>query len=739
MATRARKKKQEDTTSSFATEEFLHVVSENNVEDNMLTYSEAAIKRMIPDVRDGLIPVHRRILHTMKTDAKLSSTSKHMKVAKVSGLTMGYHPHGDSSISAALTVLSQPWVNYLPLTDVEGNNGSTSRTGDYSAPRYIECRLSPYAELNMEGMNRNAVDMVPNYDNTAKEPSVLPAQVPMLFTNGTAGSQKMAVGFSTNIPPHNPVELLRAAELVNRRKRVTLREVMELVPAPDLPTGNIIMDTEGLEDMYTTGKGKFTVRAKVEIEDKDIIITEVPYGVTRSVLIKSISQSLLNNKLENQVKEIVDETIEEDIRIVINCERKSDPQNIVNFLYKRSQLQNNFNAHILSIVDGKPQMLGLMEYLQHFLDFRKETLRRMYTFDREKMENRQHLVEGFITMIDISDQVIAEIKKSNGKADAAAKISKKFGFSERQADAIVSMQLYRISNQDLMTLKKELEGLVKDIAHLTNILDNEKEFTKETSRVLKETIKRLGDQPRRSEISGKSSDVEVDQSSLVQKQDVVVVATPDGIQRMSRQVFDNNIADHKQPIVAAFDTDTTRGVVMLTKRGLAMQRVVDEVGNQSIRNQPEDLRKQVSTFGADDEIVKCYQFDMDTAAKDLTVISVSALGQVKRSVLGNSFLAFTQKGYLTRTKPYNGLKLDGDHVIYVAVVPSEKVDEVSFSLKRKSGGRVTKVEMKDYKDQGATGSGVNAVKITKPNDSVMITTTNCDQFDILHGVSLLEG
>lgn len=731
----ARKPKKKDTVSDFDSEEFIRVPSEDNVTNNMMTYSGAAIVRMIPDVRDGLIPVHRRIVHTMKTDAKLSSTSKHMKVAKVTGLTMGYHPHGDASISSSLTVLSQPWVNYLPLTDVEGNNGSTARTGDYSAPRYIECRLSPYAELNMEGMNRNAVDMIPNYDNTTTEPSVLPAQIPMLYTNGTAGSQKIAVGFSTNIPPHNPVELLTAAELVNRRKRITLKEIMEIVPAPDLPTGNIILDTEGLEQMYETGSGKFTIRANVEFEGKDIVITEVPYGVTRTVLIKSITQALINNKLESQVKDIVDETVEDNIRIVISCESKSSPETIVNFLYKKSQLQFSFNSHILAIVDGKPTMVGLLDYLKLFVDFRRETIRRIYTFDKETLDNRLHLVEGFIDMIDISDQVIATIKKTKGKADAAQTISKKFGFSDRQANAIVSMQLYRISNQDLMTLKKEREDLNKEISRLSTILTDDKEFTKEISKVLKKTIKDLGDMPRRTDIVNTSSEVSVDQTALVTKQDVVVVATPDGIQRMSKQVFDNNIDSTATPIVAAFDANTTQGVTLLTKRGLAMQRVVDEVENLSVRTSPEDLRRHVSTFNADDDIIACYPFELDKET-GLSVVSVTAQGQVKHCPLDSTFFAFTQKGYLTRAKPYNGLKLSGDRIIYASVVPTENIKDISFSLKRSTGGRVTKVNLGELKPQGGSGSGVNMVKITKEGDEVIITTTNCDKFDILNGKDL---
>ena len=713
------RKKKEDTVKDYSLEEFENAVASDNVNYNQLVYSAASIMRMVPDARDGLIPVQRRVLHTMKKDAKLTNNSKHMKVAKVAGLVLGYHPHGDSSVSDALMRMSQEWNYNLPLTDVAGNKGTALISGNWAASRYVECRLTKFSELMLNNMNKNAVDMVNNYDNTATEPTVLPAEIPLLFTNGTAGQSKMAVGFSSDIPPHNPIELLQAADAQNKKPTIPLDELLNIVQGPDLPTGNILLGLDGLKDIYSTGRGKFTLRAQATVEEGDIIIHEIPYGTMRKPLIDSMIKAISNNDIETQIKSIEDETIgnddgTEDTRIVISCEKNSDPENILNFLYKKTPLQKNYNCRILAIVDGKPQFLSLKEYLEIFLDFRRTTVRRVYTFDLVKNKERLHIVDGFIKMIDIAEEVIKTIKEAHGKQDSALQISKLYGFSKAQAEAIVSMQLYRISNQDLQALKKEKSELEKEIESLEKILNDDKAFNREISKLLKKTIKELGDMPRKSQLDKElDTDVEVKTTNLINEQDVMVVATPNGIQRMTHQVYENNKDKvDSSTIVDVFDAKTTDGVALLTKNGLLMQRIIHEVENQSIRNDPEDLHRRSSTFKADDEIICSVPFAMGNIKDlDLTIVSVTAKGQVKRSPLNASLLSFTQKGYLTRTKAYNGLKVKGDEVIWVKVVEKDKADKMKLRITKNGKGRATIVNVGDLSTQGASGSGTRALTV----------------------------
>ena len=731
---RTRKKKLDDTIKDYHTEEFLTEPVADNMNHNMLVYSQQALTRAIPDVRDGLITVRRRIIYTLSNDAKLTSSSKHVKVAKLAGLTLGYHPHGDKSVSEAMTHMSQPWKLNAPLVDIEGNNGST-KNRDAADGRYLEGRLAPYSEYMLGHIKDNAVDMVPNYDNTAMEPTVLPAEFPQLLVNGTEQS-KMAVGFATNIAPHNIVELTKAAELVNRKPEATLSEVMRLVPGPCLPTGNIVMGREGIKDIYKKGKGKFVVRARATIEDGDIVIHEVPFGVTREELMDSMVKAITGDRIESMVKTINDDSTggenegdDDIIRIVLELERGADPEVVLAFLYKKNVLQKNFNAQHIALVDDAPQQLGLIEYLKLFVDFRRDTITRIYTFEHGKKTQRLHIVEGFIRMIDIADEVVSTIRKADGKADSARAIAKKFGFTQAQADAIVSLQLYRISRQDLTQLQEEKKQLEDRIEFLETVLGDHDEMTEEISRQLKDVVERFKDDKRDkvhgTQIVEEVEDIELDTSDLIEKNDVVVVVKPYGVQRMSQTVYDNNHDSYRGLVVGHHNTDTTKGIALLTKHGILMQRVVDELDNTSIKNDPGDLRMTTSTFGGDDEIVLALPFDLSTYDNTgLSVISITALGQVKHSELSKSFLSFNQKGYLTRSKPYCGMKLDGDRVIACVVVPTDKVSEVNFNLKRRSGGRVTTVDMSTIKQQGNTGGGASKVKITKEGDEVMVTKNN---------------
>lgn len=710
--------------SREAQEDFNYIELSDVLAATMNRYSKAAILRAIPDVRDGLKPVHRRILHTMNTN-KWGYNSKHTKMAKVVGAVLAYHPHGDSSVFDAAVPMSQPWSMNVPYLDIDGNNGSPLNTKDWAAARYIEGRLDKSIDLLVSGMNENAVKMIPNYDNTETEPVVMNAQFPALLTNGAQG---MAVGFSTNIEPHSPVELLKAAELMNRKPDATLNELMHHVKGPDLPTGGVIIGREGIKDIYRTGEGKFIIRGKVEVDKNIVSITELPYTVTRSALMESIASALSSSPVGNQVKSFDDETLgdEEYARIVIELDKKANVDNFVNFLYKKTKLQVNFNAKHYAIIDKTPQLFTLQSYLKQFLKFRHEAVRNQYEFEQDKKEKRLHIVEGFIKLIstDVTDQVVNEIKKSKGTKEDAAKRIMKFDFSLEQALAIVGTQLYRLNAQDLEKLQKEEAELNDRLDFLDSVLSSEDEFTKEISRILKETIKVFKDYKRKTVLEDEVDEIDINETDFISEEKTVVVVKPDGIQRMSQKVYENNKDKWEGVIVDAVDTMTTMGIGLFTKNGRFMQRLVHEVDKDSVVNPVDDLHKTVKTFKYDDDIIYAAPFPLDTEDTGLEILSITSQGQVKRSKLDNSFFVFTQKGYLTRSNPYNGLKLDGDTVAWVKVVTTEEANNTTVRVTKNGKGRATLVNFKDVNLQGASGSGASNATIKKmklgENDTLVV-------------------
>lgn len=703
-----------------ANEDFNYIELSEVLSASMSRYAKASILRAIPDVRDGLKPVHRRVIHTMNTNRWLPNT-KHTKMAKVVGAVLAYHPHGDTSVFEAAVPMSQPWSNNVCYLDIDGNNGSPLNNGDWAEPRYIEGRLSSNISLLTSGLKENAVQFVPNYDDTEEEPVVLNAKYPALMTNGSLGQ---GVGFSTKIAPHNPVELLKAAELLNRKPDTTLSGLMRFVKGPDFPTGGIAIGKEEMKKVYQTGRGVFYIRGRVEIDKNVITITEMPFDekITRSALIKSIATALSDSPVGAQVKSFNDETLGDDdyCKIVIELDKKANVENFVNFLYEKTALQVKFHANQNAIINREPRLFGLKDYLEQFLDFRRECTRRQYTFEKEKKEARLHIVEGFIKLIstDITDKVVQEIKQSKGTREDAAKAIEKFGFSSAQALAIVAIQLYRLNSQDLERFEKEAAELNERLDFLRNVLENEEAFTEEISRLLKETQKELSWCKRKTEILDEVEKVTVDETDFIEAVDTVVVVKPDGVQRMTSLVYNNNKDKFKGEVTAVLDTDTTKGIALFTRNGQFMQRMAHEVENNSIVNPAEDLHKTVKTFKYDDDIIYSTTFDIgqDTG---LEVVSVTAKGQVKRAKLDSSFFAFTQKGYLTRSRDYNGLKIEGDEVIFVDVRPTEEVEKMTLRIVKNNQSRGTLVNCSELNVQGTSGSGVRKINV-KPGDTLRV-------------------
>lgn len=718
-------------------ETFIEANALDTLDKNMELYSEEVVlRRALPSVYDGCKPVHRRILYSMYKN-KITSNSYYRKVAKITGDVMGnYHPHGDASISDAIVNLSQEWKNNIVTVSIEGNNGSQAGFGA-AAPRYIEARLTKEAELMFNGLENKIVKFVPSYDNRTTEPTVLPARWPVLFTNGSSG---IGIGFATNIPPHNVIELMKGAIYINKNEGATLRKIMQAIPGPDFPTGGIIVNNpEEMEKYYKTGEGKIVMRAKIEKSKNELHVTEIPFGYTTTAILQSIADAIEKAKIEDSFTAVEDESQGDNIDIAFYLKRGVDPDIIEQFLYDKTLLQSNFNARNICVVNNRPETVGLIEYLKIFVNFRRENIRNNSRVILQSQEARKHILEGFIRMTEFPDEIIAEVKRSSGKKDASERLQKKFKFTEAQADAIVTMQLYKISRTDVEEFHKESDELEKSIEYHSQVINDNDFLIKVVDKELKETARAMKEHSRRTEIIDESEIKKVDisnaqaQAELKKAQPCVITVSPYSAQRMTKQMYDNSKDSAAAPVVSVLDGKTSDAIALFTRNGLTMQRIAEDLKHSGLKNEVESFVRDVKTFTAKDEILLGYNFpvtlltDENSPLDKKYVISITKQGQVKKNKLSDVFLSFNTKGYLSRSKPYNGLKLDGDTIIMVAILDEDKVDELNVSLKRSSGGRVTQVNFGEISEQGASGSGTNKLKITKPKDFATITTTNVEK------------
>jgi DNA gyrase subunit A len=518
-----------------------------NIEDEMrrsyLDYSMSVIiGRALPDVRDGLKPVHRRVLYTMH-EMGLQYNKKHNKCAKVVGQCMGqYHPHGDAAIYDTLVRMAQNFSLRYPLIDGQGNFGSVD--GDPpAAMRYTECRLARIAGSLMEDIDKDTVDFTANYDESTVEPTVLPARIPNLLVNGSNG---IAVGMATNIPPHNLTEIVEATILLVNNPATPLKEILKIVKGPDFPTGAYIYGKSGIENAYTTGRGRFMMRAKAGIEDlaqgrKSIIITEIPYQVNKSRLIERIAQ-LVNDKVIDEISDVRDESDRDGMRIVVELKRGAEAQIVLNQLYKHTSMQESFSMIFLAVVHGQPKEMGLIPAIQHFIDHRVDVVRRRTAYLLEKAREREHILEGYKIALDNMDAVIKIIRASGSRAEAkenllAAKfkivdkqIQQKVGGAEgrlsaRQTDAILELQLYRLTRLSTEEILKELEEIRGKIAEYESILASDKKLRGVIVKELQEVKEMYGD-ARKTEITDESTEITLE--DLIADEQVVVTMSHSG-------------------------------------------------------------------------------------------------------------------------------------------------------------------------------------------------------------------
>jgi DNA gyrase subunit A len=513
-----------------------------NVEEEMrrsyLDYSMSVIiGRALPDVRDGLKPVHRRVLYTMN-EMGLQYNKKYTKCAKVVGQAMGqYHPHGDSAIYDTLVRLAQPFSLRYPLIDGQGNFGSVD--GDPpAAMRYTECRLAKIAGELLADIDKDTVDFVPNYDESTSEPTVLPTRIPNLLVNGSNG---IAVGMATNIPPHNLTEIVDATIALVQNPQTTLKEILKIVKGPDFPTGGFIYGRGGIESAYTNGRGRFTVRAKAAIEAlaqgrQAIVVTEIPYQVNKSSLIKRIAE-LVNDKIIDDISDVRDESDRDGMRIVIELKRGGEPQIVLNQLYKHTSMQEGFSMIFLAVVNNQPKEMGLVQAIQHFIDHRVDVVRRRTAYLLARAREREHILEGYKIALDNLDQVIKLIRGSGSRVEAREallaatfKVTDKLihstgKLSGKQADAILDLQLYRLTRMSTDEIFKELAEIRERIAEYESILASEKKLRNLIVKELEEIKKEYGDE-RRTTITDEG--VEITLEDLVADEQVAVTVSHSG-------------------------------------------------------------------------------------------------------------------------------------------------------------------------------------------------------------------
>lgn len=494
------------------------------------------VARALPDVRDGLKPVHRRILYGM-SELGVTPDKPHKKSARIVGDVMGkYHPHGDSAIYESMVRMAQPFSYRYMLVDGHGNFGSVDGDGA-AAMRYTEARMSKLALEMLRDINKNTVDFVSNYDDTEREPEVLPARFPNLLVNGTTG---IAVGMATNIPPHNLREVTAAIELMMANPDVTTNELMEVLPGPDFPTGGLVMGKSGIRRAYETGKGSITVRAKVEITEmpngkERILVTELPYMVNKAKLIERISELHRDKRIEG-ITDLRDESSREGMRIVIDVRRDVSASVILNNLYKMTALQSSFGFNMLAIEKGVPKILSLKEILANYIEHQQEVVTRRTRFDKEKAEARAHILEGLRIALDHIDEIIAIIRGSNTDDEAKTTMMDRFKLSDRQAQAILDMRLRRLTGLERGKIESEYQELLKLIEDLKDILARPERVLEIILTELKEIAARFGDDRRTELLVGEVLSLE--DEDLIEEDEVVITLTNNGyIKRVSNSEF----------------------------------------------------------------------------------------------------------------------------------------------------------------------------------------------------------
>ncbi|MCB5099121.1 DNA topoisomerase IV subunit A [Streptococcus mutans] len=674
-------------------------------------YSKYIIQeRALPDIRDGLKPVQRRILYSMNKDGNTYDKG-YRKSAKSVGNVMGnFHPHGDSSIYDAMVRMSQDWKNRETLIEMHGNNGSMD--GDPpAAMRYTEARLSEIADYLLQDIDKNTVAWAWNFDDTEKEPTVLPAAFPNLLVNGATG---ISAGYATDIPPHNLAEVIDTVVYLIDHPSAKLDKLMEFLPGPDFPTGAIIQGKDEIRKAYETGKGRVVVRSRTEIENlkggkKQIVATEIPYEVNKAALVKKIDDVRLNNKVPG-IAEVRDESDREGLRIAIELKKDADEQTILNYLFKYTDLQINYNFNMVAIDNYTPRQVGIIPMLTSYIAHRKDIIVARSKFDKEKAEKRLHIVEGLIRVISILDEVIALIRASENKADAKENLKISYDFSEEQAEAIVTLQLYRLTNTDIVTLENEEAELRERITTLNAIIGDERTMYNVMKRELREVKKKFGN-PRLSELQAETQTIEIDTASLIVEEETYVSVTRGGyIKRTSPRSFNASTVEElgkrdDDDVIFIQNAKTTQELLIFTNLGNVIYRPIHELADIRWKEIGEHLSQNITNFATDEEIL---YVDLVDHFEEGTYYAATRLGQIKRFERRD---LTPWRSYKSKAVKYAKLKGDDDQVIRISPI---KLDDVMLITAR---GYALRFNIEEVPIVGPKAAGVKAINL-KEGDSL---------------------
>ena len=685
--------------------------------DRFGRYAKAIIQdRAIPDVRDGLKPVQRRILYGMLNDGNTYDKPTR-KSAKTVGYIMGnFHPHGDSSIYDAMVRMSQWWKQSTPYIEMQGNNGSMDGDGA-AAMRYTEARLAKISNELLKDINKDTVSWAFNFDDTLKEPTVLPAKFPNLLVNGSTG---ISAGYATNIPPHNLGEIIDATIRRIDSPNCRLDTILEIVKGPDFPTGGIVEGKEGIIDAFTKGRGKVIVRSKTtfakEKGKEQIIISEIPFDVNKSLLVKRISDLAIEKKIDGII-EVRDESDRHDpVRIVIDLKKDANKELILNYLYKNSDLQISYNYNMVAIVNRRPMTLGILEILDAYIAFQKEVVTRRTEYDLNFAKARLHIVEGLIKAISILDAVIKTIRASKNKADAKINLQDKYGFTEKQAEFIVMLQLYRLTNTDIVELQNEFANLQKVIAGLEAILSDPEKL----KNVMKAELRKVKDDyatPRKTEIKDEIMDITINEEEMISKEDVIVLVTHDGyVKRTSKRSFKEEEAPTVKEgdyVIGFFELNTMDVVLLFTNKGNYIYVPVYTIPDIKWK----ELGKHISNIikiDSDENIVSCIKVDnFDT---DIDIMLATKLGMIKRTKLAE----FKVSRY---TKPVNCMNLKGNDELIEA-----KLSCYNNILVSTKNGYGLWFDINEIPIVGLKTSGVKSINL---KDDEVVSVNNFDDIDYI--------
>ena len=694
--------------SLFDKDQYIVDISLDDIMSNSFgRYAKYIIQdRALPDIRDGLKPVQRRILYAM-LNLGLTPTKPYKKSARTVGEVIGkYHPHGDSAVYEAMVRMSQSWKNNISLVQMHGNNGSID--GDSAAAmRYTESRLSEYALEMMNNIEKNTVKFIPNFDDSEKEPSVFPTLLPNILINGSTG---IAAGYATNIPPYNLKEVCNFLCKYIDKKEMKINEVMELLPGPDFPTGAIIHGKEEIKNIYQTGKGRITIRSKYEqtdLNDKTTLIrfTEIPYDVNKSSLLRTIDEIRINNEIPG-IKDVRDESDKNGISICIEVDKTKNVDAIKAYLFKNTQLQIYYNANVVVIKDKKPIQANIYDIASAYTDWANEVLIKSATFDLKKYESRKEIVEGLIIALSQIDNVIKVIRKANSREEALNNVKTLLGVTEKQADAIISLKLYNLTNFDVIKLQEELEQLSLKIIETKLIIENEKHRAGIIKQILNEYAEKFG-HPRRSSIEDHIEVLEFSANDVIDVAQYTMVVTKNGYIKYVTDFISRNsellgmkYKEDDVPIFYSSALSTLEHMFILTSRGRCIIIPAHKIKTSFARMSVGIHINEFVTMDIDEKIIFC--FNANNASLQKYKLLLSTKNGFIKQMYTSCFGIFQN----IKTQSYFKLK-DNDEVVDCCFVLDED-DQVCVVTKN---GLAIKYDLEEVPILNRSASGVKSIKL----------------------------